>query len=50
MRAPQAAGDDIAVLAQKPAIGRDTRPQHFGAVVAFTVHFSQQRVADIFIK
>src|ERR1700733_6709170 len=50
VRAPQATGDDITVLAQKLAIGRNTRPQHFGAVGAFTVHLSQQRVADIFVK
>src|SRR6202171_5784041 len=50
MRAPQAAGNDIAVFAQEAAVGLDPGPQQFGAFRNFTFHFRQQGVADIGIE
>ena len=50
MRAPQPTGDDIAMLAQEAAIGRKTRPQQFGVVGNFALHFRQQGVADIVVE
>ena len=50
MRAPKATGNDVAVCAQKAAVGLDTGPQQFGACRTFTFHLRQQCVADILIE
>src|SRR5882762_6555621 len=50
MRAPKATGNDVAVFAQKAAVGLDTGPQQFGACRTFTFHLRQQCVADILIE
>src|ERR1700687_2432436 len=50
MRAPQSAGHDIAVFAQKAAVVLDTGPQQLGSVRNFTIHFRQQGVADILVE
>src|SRR4029077_2719289 len=50
MRAPQAAGDDIAVFAQVPAVGFDARLQKFGAFRNLALHFRDQGIADISIE
>ena len=50
MRAPQTAGNDIAVFAQEAAVMLDTGPQQFGAIRNFTFHFRQQGVADIGVE
>jgi len=47
MWTPQAAGHDIAMLAQKAAVARDTRPQQFGVFRNLAFHFGQQGIADI---
>src|SRR5882757_10762639 len=50
MRAPKATGNDVAVFAQKAAVGLDTGPQQFGACRTFTFHLRQQGIADILIE
>src|SRR5882672_2220002 len=50
MWTPQSAGNDIAVFAQKAAVGFETGPQQFGVFRNFTLHFRQQGVADISIE
>ena len=50
MRAPEAAGNDIAVFTQEGAVGYDTRAQQFGAFGNFTFHFQKQGVADVLIE
>ena len=50
MRAPEAAGHDIAVLAQKAAVVLEARPQQLGAFGNLALHFRQQGVADILIE
>src|ERR1700722_9729182 len=50
MRAPQAAGHDIAVLAQKAPVALDARPQQLGTIGTFALHFREQGVADIGIE
>ncbi len=50
MRAPQPAGDDVAVFVQGAAVVLDTGPQQFGAVGNFAFHFREQRVADVDVE
>src|ERR1700739_1014291 len=48
VRPPQAAGHDVTVLAQKAAVVLETRPQQFGVVRTFALHFGQQCIAATF--
>src|SRR6476620_1058623 len=50
VRAPGAAGNDIAVLAQMAAVGFDARSQQAGAIGIFALHFRDQRIADVDIE
>src|SRR5258707_9755734 len=49
MRAPQTAGDDIAMFAQEAAVVFLTPPQQLGVVRNFPVPFCEQSVADVCI-
>ena len=50
MRAPGAAGDDIAVLLQMAAIVLDARLQDSGVIRNLPFHFRDQGIADIGIE
>src|SRR5664279_5417128 len=50
VRAPQPAGDDIAMFAQEQPVVLEPGPQQLGALGDFTLHFRQQRVADILLE
>src|SRR6516164_4371132 len=47
VRAPQAAGDDVAVLVVEAAVVLDPRPQHLCDIRDFPLHVDKQGLADV---
>src|SRR6266568_2898773 len=46
VRTPQAAGHDIAMIAQRLPVGFDTRPQDLGRLRGFPLHLRNEGIAD----